>query len=105
MNWHHRPVKNFYLEGEIYDESHIARLKAEYLALLTFDMRMKGYVPRVDINPDFTVDYRPGKGFKFKITLYGSFIGKKKSQEIQGLDGYRPIYMVQQKVEEPIKEV
>ena len=55
-NYHHKTIKKFNLNGIIHDESALGRLKQEYIRLLESEMRLSGYVPRLDINPDFTVD-------------------------------------------------
>jgi hypothetical protein len=61
-------------------------------------MRILGYVPRLDINPDFTLDYNQAKKyFEFEISLYGIYVGKKKSQWISGIDETRVIYIQKSK--------
>ncbi len=92
QSYHHRPIKRFELDGSIYDDAHIDRLKSEYLALLVIDMKMKGYVPRYEIDPDFTVEFIPGRGYEFRMSIYGTYVGKRKAQYIDGLDGYRARY-------------
>jgi hypothetical protein len=92
-NLHHKTVKKFSFDGNIHDESAIWRLKNEYLRLITMEMRLSGYVPRLDINPDFTIDYIEEKEyFEFKLSMYGVFVGKKKSEWILGIDEQRVIY-------------
>ena len=54
-NIHHRPIKRFGIDGIINDESSIVRLRTEYSKLLDSEMRLSGYVPRLDINEDFTI--------------------------------------------------
>lgn len=91
MSYHHKPIRKFDLEGSIYDDAHIERLKHEYIALVVLGMKEEGYVPRYEIDVDFTLEY-VGYGYRFKVSVYGSFVGKRKAQEIDGLDGYRPRY-------------
>ena len=87
-NIHHKPVKHFFLDGQIHDEAAIGRLKTEYIRLVTAEMRLSGYVPRLDIDPNFTIQYNNTKEyFEFILTLYGTYLGKKKSQCIMGIDG------------------
>lgn len=87
-NVHHKPIKTFYLDGSIRDDASIARLKTEYVKLLTEEMTFSGYVPRLDIDPDFTISYNEqAEIFEFKLTMYGVFLGKKKSKWITGIDG------------------
>jgi hypothetical protein len=56
VNLHHKPIKKFNLEGTIYDDSAIMRLRDEYGRLLITEMKMSGYVPRLDITQDFTIE-------------------------------------------------
>lgn len=85
---HHKPIKMFGLDGVINDESNIARLKIEYIRLLLLEMKLSGYVPRLDIDPDFTILYNEQKNyFEFKLSIHGIYVGKKKIECILGIDG------------------
>ena len=101
QQFHHKPIKKFSLDGQIHDESAIPRLKIEYIKLLVSEMRLSGHVPRIDINPDFTLLYDNRRQlFNFKITVYGIYIGKKKSEWILAVDEHRPIYTQKNKSKE-----
>jgi len=105
-NIHHRPLKIFSLDGDIYDDSAMWRLKIEYVRLIISKMRLSGYVPRIDIDPDFTVSYREDKDcFEFKISLYGIYVGKRKSEWIFGINESRVIPIQQNKLNESYQEV
>jgi hypothetical protein len=85
---HHKPIKRFFLDGTINDEANIARLKIEYIRLLVSEMRISGHVPRIDIDPDFTIEYNEKtESFTFNLSIYGIYIGKKQSECIQGISG------------------
>lgn len=100
-SFHHRPIKRFNLSGTIHDESGIGRLREEYIRLLKTEMRLAGYAPRFDIDPDFTLDYNPHKqSFEFELTLHGVYVGRKQSQWIQGIDGTVAIYIQPHKSKE-----
>lgn len=86
----HKNIKRFQIDGEIYDEAAIPRIKEQYIDLLKFMMKHKGYVIRYDIDPDFTVEYT-GKGFKFLLSVYGVFVGKRKAQCLSGIDKNKAI--------------
>ena len=104
-NLHHKPIKSFFLDGIIYDDSTIARLKIEYIKLLLIEMETLGYVPRLDIDPDFTIRYnKEAQIFEFKLTTYGIYVGKKKTQWIIGLDGTKVIYTQKSKLEEFLRD-
>jgi hypothetical protein len=93
LNYHHKPIKKFDLNGQIHDEATIPRLKSEYIRLIVSNMRVQGYVPRFDIEPDFTIDYNEKKQyFEFELSIYGIYVGKKKSECILGIDGNKVIY-------------
>ena len=98
-NLHHKPIKRFNLEGDILDEAFTPRLKTEYIKLLLLEMRLSGYVPRIDIDPDFTIEYNNTiQIFKFKLSLHGVYVGKKKSEWIIGIDGTQVISTAQNKL-------
>lgn len=103
---HHKPVKRFTIDGVIQDEAALGRLKLEYVRLLTMEMRLNGYVVRLDLNPDFTIFYNSGKEyFEFILSLYGVYVGKKKSQCIVGIDEQKIVYTQKAKLKEPSLEV
>lgn len=81
----HKNIRRFHLEGEIYDDSIIMRIKEEYILMLKSMMRCKGYLIRYDIDPDFSLQYN-GKTFDFVLSVYGVFVGKKKAQCFDGID-------------------
>jgi hypothetical protein len=104
-NYHHKPIKNFNLSGTIHDDSAIERLKSEYVKLLVSEMRLSGYVPKFDIEPDFTIDYdMKTKSFEFEITIYGIYVGKRKSEWIDGISQATPIYTRKNKSKESLKD-
>lgn len=86
----HKTIKKFDLEGEIYDDSSIARLKDQYIFILTAAMKNHGYVPRFDIDPDFTLGYN-GKTFDFRLSVYGVYVGKASAKCIAGIDKNKPV--------------
>ena len=90
---HHKPIKKFSLNVLINDEASMPRLKTEYIKLIVSQMKIKGFVPRFDIEPDFTIDYNEKKHyFEFELSIYGIYIGRKQTECIMGIDGNRVIY-------------
>ena len=87
--YHHKSISRFKVHGTIYSDIAIPRFKDEYIRLLTVGMRERGYVVRVDIAPDFTIRYN-GKGYDFDLSVYGVYVGKKRAQCIDFLDGHKP---------------
>jgi hypothetical protein len=104
-NLHHKPIRRFHLDGNIHDDSAIARLRFEYQQLLITEMKLSGYVPRIDINPDFTLNYNQQKQyFEFELSINGVYVGKKKSEWITGIDETKAIYTAQNKSKEFSRE-
>jgi hypothetical protein len=85
MTYSHRKITKFGLEGEIFDDAKIPKIKDQYINMIYNGMRNKGYVPRYDIDPDFTTSYN-GKTFEFKLSVYGVYVGKKKAKCVKGID-------------------
>lgn len=90
MSYSHKAIHRFELEGEIFDEAKIPVLKDQYINMLSMGMRAKGYVPRYDIDTDFTISYN-GKTFNFKLSVYGVYVGKRSAQCVLGIDKNYPI--------------
>ena len=68
-------------------------------------MKLSGYVPRLDIDPDFTIEYNlQAQIFKFQLSMHGVYVGKKRSEWIQGIDGTQVIPILQNKSSELSRE-
>lgn len=103
--FHHKPIKKFPLEGQIHDESLVPRLKIEYIRLIVLQMKSMGYVPRFDIEPDFTIEYIENKEiFTFKLSVYGIYVGRRNSEWIVGIDGTKAIHTQKNKSKEYSQE-
>jgi len=104
-SFHHKQIKRFTLEGVIHDESALARLKIEYIRLVVSEMKLTGYVPRFDIDPDFTIEYNDkNKTFNFKLSIYGIYAGRRKSEWITGVDGHKAVHTPKTKLKESLQE-
>ena len=98
---YHRPIKRFGLDGKIHDDADLIRLKQEYLKLVLLQMRLAGYVPKFDIDTDYTLDYNEQKNyFEFELSIYGIYVGKKKSNWILGIYKNHVLYYRQSKQNE-----
>ena len=80
---HHRKIKRFQVDVHFLDDSDMIRLRAQYENLLTHDMRSKGYIRVVDIDPAFSVEFN-GETWKFLMTMHGIYVGKRKAKECEG---------------------
>jgi hypothetical protein len=104
-NFHHKAIKRFTLDGIFRDDSSIVRLKQEYIRLLKTEMMLTGYVPRLDIDTDFTIHYNEQKNiFEFILSIYGTYLGKKQAQCIEGIDGTVAIPLQKSKLKEYSEE-
>jgi hypothetical protein len=102
---HHKPIKIFKLDGSIHDEAAIPRLKQEYIRLLRIEMKLNGYAQRLDIDPDFTIQYNEAKeNFNFLLSIYGTYVGTRKSEWIIGIDGTEVLGTPQSKSSESLQD-
>lgn len=104
--YHHKPIRKFYLDGIIQNDSAIARLRIEYTKLLESEMRINGYVPRLDLDPDFTIRYNEEKDFfEFELSMHSVYAGKRNSEWIAGIDGTKLIPIPQIKLAESLQDL
>ena len=80
----HKRIKRFQIDVEFYDNAQLISLRPQYENLLTHDMRSRGYVRVLDIDPAFSVQFT-GETWKFLMTLHGLYVGKKKACEVEGM--------------------
>jgi hypothetical protein len=80
----HRRIKRFQINVEFHDNAQLISLRPQYENLLTHDMRSKGYVKVLDIDPAFSVEFT-GETWKFLMTLHGVYVGKKKAWLSEGI--------------------
>jgi hypothetical protein len=80
----HRRIKRFQIDVEFQDNSQLISLRPQYENLLVQDMRGKGYVRVLDIDPAFSVDFT-GETWKFLMSIHGVYVGKKKAWQSEGI--------------------
>lgn len=88
-----RNIKSFPIDGIAKDQETILRLRGELESRIIDDMRVKGYVPVLDITPEMYWEYQEDTTFKYLIVVYGTYVGKKKAIDIMGMLGNHPIYV------------
>ena len=74
----HRKIKRFQVDVEFQDNAQLISLRPQYENLLIQDMRGKGYVRVLDIDPAFSVEFT-GETWKFLMSIHGVYVGKKKA--------------------------
>jgi len=85
-----RNIKSFLISGVIKDDSSIGKSRIMYEKLLVQDMRDKGYVPVLDLEPQFSIKYNEVKdNYSFFLEMFGVYIGKRKAKEIEGFSGQK----------------
>jgi hypothetical protein len=80
----HRRIKRFQIDVEFHDNAQLISLRPQYENLLIQDMRGKGYVRVLDIDPAFSVDFT-GETWKFLMSIHGVYVGKKKAWQSEGI--------------------
>ena len=82
----HRQIHRFQVNGIIGDDAGFARLRNQYENILTLQMRRKGYVRVLDIDPAFSVEYNSEKDiYNFVFTMHGVYVGKAKACQLDGI--------------------
>ena len=83
-----RNIKSFLMGGVIKDDAAIGKSRIMYEKLVLDDMRSRGYVPVLDLEPQFSITYNEKKdNYSFYLEMFGVYVGKKKSQEVEGFSG------------------
>ena len=80
----HRKIKRFQINVDFYDNAQLISLRPQYENLLIQDMRGKGYVRVLDIDPAFSVEFT-GETWKFLMSIHGVYVGKKKAWQSEGI--------------------
>ena len=80
----HRKIKRFQIDVEFQDNAQLISLRPQYENLLIQDMRGKGYVRVLDIDPAFSVEFT-GETWRFLMSIHGVYVGKKKAWQLEGI--------------------
>jgi len=100
-NLYHKPIKHFTFNGIIKSDAAIGRLRQELVRLKSIEMCELGYVPRLDIDPQFTIKYNSEKDYyEFTLTVYGTFVGKTRALWTLGIDGTTLVPTLKSKLSE-----
>jgi hypothetical protein len=81
----HEDIRKFSLEGEV-AETNMVNTKDRLVHHIESLMRDYSYVPALDLEPQFTLDYVPeSEAFKFNLTVYGIKVDKEKAWSTGGI--------------------
>lgn len=87
----HDEIRKFYLEGIMLD-ANVVETRERLVRHLESMMRDYGYVPSVDNEEQFTLDWDGEQNqFKFKLTVYGVMVGKERAWELSGMTSGKEI--------------
>lgn len=86
----HREIKRFEINVDFRDDSDIIRIKNQYENLLSSDMRSKGYLKILDLDPAFSIQFS-GESWNFIMSIYGMYVGKRKAEEWEGISQWKLI--------------
>lgn len=88
----HDEIKKFALDGIIADSSNLVKAKENLVKNLEDQMRDFGYVPALDLEPQFTLQFAPEyERYDFVLSIYGIYVGKDKSWDTAGIMTGKPI--------------
>ena len=81
----HDDIRKFSMEGEL-GEPNVVATKERLVHFVETTMREQGFVPALDIEEQFTLDYDPvNESFTFKLTVYAVEVGRDKSWQVSGV--------------------
>lgn len=87
----HDEIKKFSLEGELQD-TNLVTIKERLVFSLESLMRDYGFVPALDLEPQFTLDYKPdAQAYEFTLSVYGVHVGKEQAWSVSGVMDGKPI--------------
>jgi hypothetical protein len=76
----HGKIVGYSESGIIADDSYFLRLKQEFESIIIERMREDGRLPIYELGTSWSTQ-REGDHYTFRITIYGSYVGRKKAQE------------------------
>lgn len=81
----HDEIKRFSLDGEIGD-ANVVEAKERQVHFLESMMRDAGYVPALDLEPQFTRSYnRESESWNFELSVYGIHVGREQACQAAGI--------------------
>jgi hypothetical protein len=88
----HKNIRRFTIDGVLKKDSDIPRIRAQYESLLVHDLRANGYIPVLDLDTQWATEYDiDGDTWKFTLSVYGIYLGKKRAYKWEGFSGNKLI--------------
>ena len=87
----HENIKRYTIEGNTLDSM---QNRDWLIKSLETQMRDEGYVPSIDLDPQYTLEFDGGLDwFGFKLSVYGVYIGEDESWNVSGVTSGKKIMM------------
>ena len=81
-----KKIVRFEMEFEVSDAGEAFKKRDEWERYILQDMSDRGYIPVLDLPPVATTNYDKSRGvLLYKITIQGTYVGKRKSKEFSGI--------------------
>lgn len=81
----HDSIKRFHLNGTVTSDKFVTT-RENLIKEVEDEMRDEGFVPVLDLIPQFTREYNPDDGtFVFELSVYGVEVGEEESWNIVGV--------------------
>lgn len=84
----HKELKRFHLSAEIADDKYFIQQRDTQEKNLIDLMRDGGYVPVLGLGPFWSTELNEKGTYNSLLSMYGIYVGKRKSWEIMGVDVY-----------------
>lgn len=82
----HENIKKFFLDGIVGDDENLVQSKEFLIKNLEDQMRDNGFVPVLDMDPQFTLSYNVEKDYyDFNLSIYGVKVGRQQSWDVAGI--------------------
>jgi hypothetical protein len=82
----HESIRTFTRKGICGDEANLVHDREEQIRWVEAEMRDYGYAPVLDMDPQFNRWYDEEQDrFEFKLTMYGTYVGKEAAWQVAGL--------------------
>lgn len=88
----HKDLKRFHIESEIADDSFFIQQRVTQENLLIDMMREGGYIPVLGLGPFWSTSLNENGRYDSVLSIYGVYVGKRKSWEFMGMDGSGTLY-------------
>lgn len=93
MTVKNKRIKDFSISGTLADDSFIVGHRERIEKLLDVQMRDFGYVPHLDLDTQYYLQYNEKNNtYEFECLSFGVYVGKKRSWEIVGLSGNQYVF-------------